>query len=660
MVLLCFQVLADGPEDNVPGKVRPIPPEGLAVPDEVRGPLVRDLETLEHEIDELTGALKGNSALEELIPDVAVFAKAVRYAIEGNEFHRTNEWRTAQDLLKEGTQRAAYLKAGRAPWTTATGLVVRGYRSRIDDSVQPYGLVVPSTFQPGSAHRHRLDVWFHGRGETLSELAFIAGRQRSPGQFVPEDTIVVHPYGRYCNGSRFAGETDMFEVLEHVKRHYPIDEERQVVRGFSLGGASCWDMAVHHAGMWAAAAPGAGFSETEDFLTTFQKEKLDPPWYQRALWHWYDATDYANNLYHCPTVAYSGEVDRQRQAAVRMETALEKEQMHLVHVIGPDTAHKYHPDSILEINRRIDGIAALGRDRAPSRVRFTTWTLRYNRMLWVTVDGLEEHWKRARVEAVIESDHRVVVTTENVSAITLAMGPGECPLDNARLPEVEMDGRKLEGPPVWSDRSWTASFSKSGRRWDAGAPSGDGLRKRHGLQGPIDDAFMDSFLFVRPTGPALNEAVGAWVASEMNRAVREWRRQYRGDVRIKDDKEVTDADLASHHLVLWGDPRSNLLMARMAAKLPVRWDEQGVHTPEAIYPAAYHVPILVYPNPLNPERYVVYNSGFTFREYAYLNNARQTPKLPDWAIVDVRTPPSTRDPGRIAAAGFFGEGWEWR
>jgi hypothetical protein len=55
---------------------------------------------------------------------------------------------------------------------------------------------------------------------------------------------------------------------------------------------------------------------------------------------------------------------------------------------------------------------------------------------------------------------------------------------------------------------------------------------------------------------------------------------------------------------------------------------------------------------------VVLNSGFTFREYDYLNNARQVPRLPDWAVVDVTTPPDSRWPGRVAAAGFFGEAWE--
>jgi hypothetical protein len=51
-------------------------------------------------------------------------------------------------------------------------------------------------------------------------------------------------------------------------------------------------------------------------------------------------------------------------------------------------------------------------------------------------------------------------------------------------------------------------------------------------------------------------------------------------------------------------------------------------------------------------------SGFTFREYDYLNNAWQVPKLADLAVVDITVPASSRWPGKIIAAGFFGERWE--
>lgn len=660
---LCFAaaVQADGPSDNLPDKVRRVPPAGVKISETVRADLTEGTTRLGEEIERLRMELKTKPALLSLLPDAQIYHKAVQWALLYDEFFKTNEPAVARELLQQGMERVGELRRGQAPWTTATGLVVRGYLSRIDGSVQPYGMVVPASYRPGTALAHRLDFWFHGRGETLSELDFIHGRQKSVGEFTPPNAFVLHSYGRYCNGNKFAGETDVFEALEHARRSYPIDDDRLVVRGFSLGGAACWHMAVHHAWRWAAAAPGAGFSETPDFLKVFQDEKLKPTWYEQKLWHLYDCTDWALNLFHCPTIAYSGEVDKQKQAADVMGAAMAKQGLELVHIIGPKTAHKYHPDAKDEINRRIDHIVALGRDRAPQHVRFTTWTLKYNRMNWVVVDGLEQHWERGLVDAELGlSDNSIRVRTKNIAALTLSFDPGLCPLDNTKPPRVFLDETKPSAPRVLSDRSWTASFRKTGNRWDVVEKGEDEsrLRKRHGLQGPIDDAFTDSFLMVRPTGQPLNETVGGWVAKELSHATNHWRRHFRGDARVKDDADVNDADIAAHHLVLWGDPSSNRLLAKMAAKLPLSWEGNVVKGGKQSFSAAHHVPVLIYPNPLNPKKYVVLNSGFTFREYDYLNNARQVPKLPDYAVIDVREPVSSRAPGGIVAAGFFDERWE--
>ena len=657
--MIAMPVLADGPSDNLPDKVRRIPPPGIRIADADRAELEAAAADLGKDVESLRGDLKG--ALRDLLPDVQIYHKAVDWALRYDEFYKSNEVQVARTLLQQGKERARALRGGFAPWTNATGLIARGYVSAIDGSVQPYGLVVPASYQANPGRTFRLDFWFHGRGETLSELDFINGRQRSPGEFTPPDTFVLHLYGRYCNANRFAGETDLFEALDNVRRQYPIDEDRMVVRGFSMGGAACWDFAVHYPGSWAAAAPGAGFSETADFLKVFQSESLKPSWYEQKLWHLYDATDYAINLFNCPTVAYSGEIDRQKQAADMMAKALKAEGIELTHVIGPKTAHAYERGAKLEVSRRIDSLASRRRDPVPEKIRFATWTLRYNRVCWLTVDGLEQHWERARVDAELDRrENGVTAATRNVTALTLSMGPGLCPFDVTRRPRVVLDGQKIEAPPVLSDRSWEAHFRKQGKKWViADAADGGSLRKHHGLQGPIDDAFMDSFLMVRPTGRAINDAVGAWATSEMNHATEHWRRQFRGDARLKADTEVTPEDIASNNLVLWGDPGSNRLLAKVAGQLPIRWDEKGVHTPQANYPADRYAPVLIYPNPLNPKRYVVINSCFTFREYDYLNNARQTPKLPDWAIVEISTPATSRAPGGIATAGFFDEEWKF-
>jgi hypothetical protein len=334
--------------------------------------------------------------------------------------------------------------------------------------------------------------------------------------------------------------------------------------------------------------------------------------------------------------------------------------LRLIRIEGPQTPHRYHPDSKVQLERMLDQIAERGADPYPRKVVFTTWTLAYNRMKWVTVDSLAKHWERARVDAEMTGDSAVGVTTANVTALTFEMGPGGCPLDLRKNVAVRIDGQPLTTSGPGSDRSWTAHFVKTGGQWRAAETAeAPGLHKRHALQGPIDDAFLDRFVFVTPTGRPLAPGTAAWVSSEEKRAIAGWRAQFRGDPRVLDDTAVTDADIALSNLILWGDPASNRVLARIIGRLPIRWTAAGLVAGSHTYPADTHAPILIYPNPLNPAKYVVLNSGFTFREDANATNSRQTPRLPDYAVVDLKTPPDSHFPGKIVLAGFFNEEWGW-
>lgn len=642
---------ADGPADNDPNKVRPVPAPGIKVPADTFTELKKGVVELGKEIESLRQDLAKKPALLELLPDVQIFYNSVYYALKYDEFYSDKEFDVARKHLQQGHERAKNLREGKAPWNIATGLVVRGYQSKIDGSIQPYGLVIPPQYKAGSAH-HRLDIWFHGRGEKLTELNFIEGRSKDPGQFTPPYGMVLHPYGRYCNANHFAGEIDTFEAIAHARKHYPIDVNRISVRGFSMGGAACWNFAVHYPGLWAAAAPGAGFSETPEFLRVFQKETLKPNWWEKKLLHWYDCTDWAENLYNLPTVAYSGEIDNQKQAADIMATAMREQNVNpLVHIIGPKTGHAYHPEAKTEINRRIDSIVAFGRDPLPKEIRFTTYTLRYNSMSWLTVDALKEHWVWGRMSARIRGDGNIdVVVGDNITAFTLAMPPGQRHFRDDPLVIIHQGAGA--GNPIraalQSDHSWAVHFRLIDGKWQTVSNADDGkLAKRHGLQGPIDDAFMSTFVMVKPTGKPMNDKVGKWIDSEMNHAFDHWRKQFRGEIKPIDDTAVDDKWVANANLILWGDPQSNKVLAKIADKLPIKWDDSKPH-----------VPVLIYPNPLNPKKYVVLNSGFTFREYDYLNNARQIPRLPDWAILDIDQPRTSQRPAGIVDAGFFDERWQ--
>ena len=136
----------------------------------------------------------------------------------------------------------------------------------------------------------------------------------------------------------------------------------------------------------------------------------------------------------------------------------------------------------------------------------------------------------------------------------------------------------------------------------------------------------------------------------MEHFLREWRSQFRGDAIVKDDTDLTPKDMAEANLILFGDVDSNSVMGELMPKLPAGLPK----------PADGQALVAIYPNPLakNGDHYVVLNSGFTFREYDYLNNARQVPKLPDWALLDITGPVTSRASGKVVEAGFFNEAWE--
>lgn len=649
-----------------------LPPPGITISDADRAELTKAVAEFEQEIKDVRRELQGQPILLDLLPDVLIYHKAVDWALKYDEFYDVREVKTARSLLHTGRERLAQIKANKPEYLQQTGLVVRGYVSKIDGSVQPYGLVVPVSYTPKTLNNYRLDVWLHGRGDKLTELAFIDQRQRQPGEFTPRDAFVLHPYGRYCNAYKFAGEVDVFEAMEHCKKHYRIDDKRLVVRGFSMGGAACWHLAVHHPGTWCAAAPGAGFAETPEY-TNIAKDPEPPTWWEQKLWHLYNATDYAENLKSLPTIAYSGEIDKQKQAADVMAREMDKFGLKLRHIIGPKMGHKYDAESKKEIEKRLNEAISLNH-RSPivgEKTQATTWTTRYHRFGGITIQGLDEHWaaakldlhKRAWLTSSSGSGISYTIATSNISAFTL--NDREKPLglrtkeDIKRTATVDNQA-EIPLPSVQSDQGFTAHFRKENGQWKVVDTLDDGkLRKKPGLQGPIDDAFMDSFLIVKPSGASHSAIVNAWVDAEMKRAIDQWRKLFRGEPRVKFDKDVTEADIANCNLILWGHADSNS-MIRKLDRFPVRWLNGKLITDHQSYSAMTHVPILIYPNPLNPARYVVLNSGFTFREQSNRTNARQVPSLPDWAFVDITTPPNSKWPGKVVDAGFFGEMWEWK
>ncbi len=642
---------------------RRLPPAGVSLSPATLAALETEATAMATRLEMLRTAFEQDATkthLQGAIADVEIYTKAVRYAAAHGEFWDEGELKIARQHVERAAARLASLEQGETPWTTQRGLVFRGFRSHLDGSVQPYGVVIPE--QLDLAAKTPLYVYLHGRREKMVELQFLDQRHEV-GRIHADDAIVLHPFGRYCNAYKSAGEIDVLEAIAHATEAYGIDPDRIALTGFSMGGAGVWHLAAHYPSLWSAASPGAGFAETA-LYNRLTPDDL-PPTYEQRLWHLYDAPSYVRNLFNFDVIAYSGEHDKQIQAARTMQRAYELHGKELTHIVGPGMGHKYHPESLQEILRRLHERQQTGRNQDAERVSLQTRTLRYNRCHWLTILGLERHWEESRVDArqIAES---VVLTTQGVTSLRITAAPAH---SNLRLKHFTIDGQTVPAPATAQTNA--ARLDKRRGRWiwvNDRAPSSG---KVPGLQGPIDDAFMAPFLVVEPDGRCRQPAVDRWVAFELEHFKERWRRLFRAHVRSKTPQAVNAEDVERFHLILWGDATANSLIARVLPGLPLEWNEHGLRlrdvdeaaagsTDEPTFPAAHHVPLLIYPNPLNPKRYVVLNSGITFREGHDRTNSLQNPKLPDWAIVDVRRDPDALAPGRIAAADFFDEGWRLR
>jgi hypothetical protein len=305
---------------------------------------------------------------------------------------------------------------------------------------------------------------------------------------------------------------------------------------------------------------------------------------------------------------------------------------------------------------RLDELAAKGRDPSPLEVHFTTWMLRYNKSFWVSLDGMDKQWDRAEAHAKVDGNN-INATTTNISAMHLSWEAGLAPFAVGAKPTLTIDGAALTLPAVAADKSLKVGLIKTNGKWQIGDLPASQLHKSPGLQGPIDDAFMDSFMVVRPTGTAFNATEGKWTTAECDRAIHDWRESFRGEARVKNDTEITDADIANNNLILFGDPSSNAILKRIADKLPIKWTVQTVTVGDKTYPSTYAAPIMIYPNPLNPAKYIVINSGFTFHDLD--NNDKMNPKLPDWAVVDfTQTGDINLPTAAVGPVGFFDESWK--
>lgn len=606
-------------------------------------------------------------ALAEKPVEAGIFSKGLKWALRYDQDFTPADLALLKNAVTRHAQRSAAAAITSKPWLNKRGKLALGYRSKVDGSVQPYGIIVPAGYD--SAKPIRLDVVLHGstRPVGMSELRFIARfDEGDAGGAAPEvPYIELHPLGRVENCYRWAGETDVFEAIEDVCQRYNIDRDRIVLRGMSMGASGTWHLGLKHPDKFVALGPYCGYVDTHRFsetpLPNFVKVGPLPPHQELGL-HMLDSVDYAANAGVVPAIGCMGEKDVFFDAHVIMGAAMEREGLKMINLISPGTGHTIDPVAHAEQMRQIAMHAERGLDHRLKKIRFVTWTLKYPHCHWVELLGLEQHYARAEIQLQFsesEAGLLEISKLENISAFRLRASQLPMLVKAVRFPTglVQVMG---DGDLVFANGGggWQQVVSPA----DIAAPSRLGS-KRPGMQGPIDDAFTTPFLCVRGTGTAWNPAVQAYADASLARFAEEWRHYFRGELPIKADTEVTDADLRSRNLILFGDPGSNPWIALALPHLPFVWTRDTVQFGGQSYPASEHLPALIAPNPLVSagDRYLVLNSGHTFRE-AELNklNYLLFPRWGDWAMLKVQ-PHNGAAPAElesVLSAGYFNERWQ--
>lgn len=555
-------------------------------------------------------------------------------------------WRTALDrTVKELLEaRAALdrLRTGERP-VEGNGLLEKAYISTVDDSAQPYVVYLPEQF----LHKTRTEplpliVILHGYSPWLDKTNWM--------YFAPElrdladrrGFILLMPFARSNTDFQSIGELDVLHTMELVRRKYFIDEDRIILYGYSMGGMGAYTLGVHYPDLWAGIVVLAGRADYY-LWKRLERERVEP--FKRHLIDMEFGHYLAENLSNVPVRIYHGKRDMlvEPEQAPRMASRLKALGADVTLIEYEDQDHWLESavwaDAGLE-----DWLVSRRRQRCPQRVDFTTYTTRYTRAWWVEIDGIERWTEPANVKAELLEPGHVRVHTQNVQAV------------NIHLSE-EITGERHTLYVEWNGTVTTHPAAENRTVRLGGERRTEGrLTKTAAVMGPIKEAYNARFILVQGSGGTPAEK--GILERRVQDAAREWREFAKGEPLVRLDTELTAADVQSANLVLFGTPATNCYLERIADRLPVEFDAHTarLRNSRMRYDLSNAGFAMIYPNPENPERYVVVRAGVAYGEFLPPNHKYDL--MPDFVFYE----PSADYDGtnRTLCAGFFDSHWELR
>ncbi len=527
-------------------------------------------------------------------------------ATDPNYFYHLNEsflvrWREGLDYY------LACARSGTDPYRGMTS-GVRVCRSRIDGQLIFYVFKLPSDYTP--TKKYPLDIHLHSGAALTWRARWIDGKPSAElARANKEQRIWIDPCGRGNNCYAAMGEVAILEALRDVQKHYAVDENRVVIGGASMGGTGGFRLGTLHPDLFAAAHSLTGGPH---YSVPQNNGRFD------AMLLVDNLCNTGMCIWDAPKEGHYG-TNHQFSDWLRERAQKYPGSYPHLELTDPKGGHGI-------IDRKLiaegwDWLRKQERNPYPRRVIYKTYCLRYDGAYWARIDTVADAAAPARIEAELQEGGKLRVAVENVDRFHLNLVKEL--VGDARELMVTVNGsaafRAPTGPQTFFART-EGQWGVVKERYPAG------LVKKHCVSGPIQDVFMgEPVLMVYGTAEASDAARSQRM---VDAAVQQLFGPGDGSHTLhtpferKADRDVSAADIGDKHLVLFGTPAQNLLVRKIAERLPARFLADGVEIAGKPYRGESVGVVLVYPNPLNPERYVLllpenYSGGraWTYPDY---------------------------------------------
>ncbi|MBY0526908.1 MAG: hypothetical protein K2R98_26175 [Gemmataceae bacterium] len=510
---------------------------------------------------------------------------------------------------------------------------VRALRSPVDGQLLFYVFRLPKDYDP--AKRYPLEVALHSGAGLTWKADWVDGKPSSDSaRAEKEQRIWISPCGRGNNSYAGMGEVAVMDAIRDAQHHYAVDANRIFIGGASMGGSGGFRLAALHPDVFAAAHSLTGGADygVPAGDGRFDAYLLSDNFCNTGMCIW----DAPKEGHYVKNHAFA---DALRARATKYAGSYPN-----IELTDPNGSH-----GIIDRKLQAEGgewLRKQVRNPWPKRVVYKTYSLRYDGAYWAHIDTVEKSDAPARIEAAHDAG-KLRVAVENADRFHLNLDKEL--VGETRELEVSVNG----GPSVRASTGRAVYFEKAAGKWAVAEKRyPPGLVKKHGLSGPVQDVFMGGpVLMVHGTREKRDVAAEKVVSD----AVLRWFGPEDGGATLhtsfdrKADGDVTAADIADKHLVLFGTPAQNELVRKVAPRLPVKFLADGVEVAGKAHRGKGVGLVMVYPNPLNPERYILLvpedyagDSPMTFPDYLVVKNVGSRQDVLDRGYFDARWQISTK------------------